>query len=129
LENLALSSFTETSLPVVTQDLTVSFSGPESAAQRSIKEGKAGADVARQVFHCIGRSLFEVTLRAVRQYRINRVLLVGGVASNNLIKDYLTRTGAEQGIEIIFSKRQYASDNAVGIALIGYDGWKRGTLG
>lgn len=128
LENLAVSSGTGVSLPVVTKGLTLSFSGPESAAQRSIKAGVSGSDLASQVFQCIGKSLFQVTLRAVQQYRINRVLLVGGVASNSLIKDYLTRSGMEQGVEIIFSAREYASDNAVGIALIGYDGWKRGMI-
>lgn len=127
LEKIAMTSSTSQSLPVVTDGLTLSFSGPESAAQRLVGSVPS-ADLARQVFHCIGRSLLGVTLKAAEQYRVDRVLMVGGVASNCLIKEYLVENGSKRGIRFVFAKPELASDNAVGVGLIGYDRWKRGVL-
>lgn len=127
LEKMAVTSHTNQSLPVVTDGLTLSFSGPESAAQRLIGSVPP-ADLARQVYHCIGRSLLAVTLKAAEQYRVNQVLMVGGVASSRLIKEYLTESGSNRGIRFVFAKPELASDNAVGVGLIGYDRWKRGAL-
>lgn len=127
LEKLAMASSTERSLPVVTDGLTLSFSGPESAAQRLVGSVPP-ADLARQVFHCIGRSLWNVTRKAAEQYRVRQVLMVGGVASSRLVKAYLTEREAEADIRFAFARPELASDNAVGVGLIGYDRWKRGAL-
>lgn len=124
LEKLAQGCKTVESLPVVLEGLDLSFSGPESAAQRLIKAGAAADEVARQVYNCLGRSLFGLTCRAVEKFAINQVLMVGGVASSQLIREYLQATGAQQGIEFSFAASKLASDNAVGVGLIGYDRWK-----
>lgn len=128
LEKMALSVETDESLPVVTNGLTLSFSGPESAAQRKINSGAAAPDLARQVFRCVAQSLARVSLDAAVEYGIRRVLMVGGVAANGLIREYLDEQGGAKGVEFHFAPPQYAGDNAVGVAWLGYDGWKRGTL-
>lgn len=128
LEKLALSEETDDVLPVVTSGLTLSFSGPESAAQRKIAAGTAGTKLARQVFDCIAKSLFQVSLNAARSFGIQRILMVGGVAANSLIRAQLNHQGAQNGLTFCFAPVQYAGDNAVGVAFLGYDGWKRGIL-
>ena len=126
LEKLALSSASEKSLPVAYQALTVSFSGPAAAAQRAINSGGYGPELARQVFNCISKSLLQVTLLAVRQYKIASVLMVGGVASSRIISEKLAAEGDKFGIRFEFGRKELASDNAVGVGLIGYDRLQRG---
>jgi len=126
LEALALHSDTAKSLPVVTKELTLSFSGPASAAERLITQmgagsGIAGAELARQVINCIGLSILKVTLQAVRECKVNQVLLVGGVASNQIIRDFLISAGIKNGIDFHFGLKELSSDNAVGVGLLGYD--------
>lgn len=121
LEKLATGSEdVKKSLPVVTNEFTLSFSGPESAAQRLV--GKIpDQELARQVINCIWKSLFEVTALAVKQFGINKVLLVGGVASNQLIRQALTESGNRNQINFLFANPKLSSDNAVGVGLIGSD--------
>jgi N6-L-threonylcarbamoyladenine synthase len=121
LEKMALLSDTDKSLPVVTKGLTTSFSGPDSAAERLIHSGINGNDLARMVFHCIIHSLLKVTLEAVKEYKTYQVLMVGGVASNRIIRERLYEEGLKTGIEFLFARTELSSDNAVGVGFIGYD--------
>jgi N6-L-threonylcarbamoyladenine synthase len=121
LEKMALLSETDESLPVVTQGLTTSFSGPDSAAERLIKSGINGNDLARQVFNCITRSLLRVTLLATKEFETHQVLMVGGVASNQIIRQNLQNEGLKSGIDFRFGRSELSSDNAVGVGFIGYD--------
>lgn len=121
LEKMALLSDHRSALPVVTQDLTISFSGPASAAERKIRAGAASQELAREVFNCLGQSLLQVTKRAVRKFETETVLLVGGVASSQIIRETLYDEGQRTGIQFKFGPKELSSDNAVGVGLIGYD--------
>lgn len=121
LEELAQQSWSTESLPVVTKDLTISFSGPDSAGQRLLKSGISSSELARRVFNCISRSLIKVTLEAVRRYKVSRVLLAGGVASNELIRTAFLEEKALSEIKIVFAPKELSGDNAVGVGLIGLD--------
>jgi N6-L-threonylcarbamoyladenine synthase len=121
LEKLALQSNTAESLPVVTQGLTLSFSGPDTAARRLIASGANGFDIARMVFNCISKSILKVTIQAIREFKTTQVLLVGGVASNQIIREYLNNEGLNNCIEFLFARKELSSDNAVGVGLIGFD--------
>jgi N6-L-threonylcarbamoyladenine synthase len=131
LETLALKSSSSKAFPVVTKELQLSFSGPETAAQKEIVAIKrdpeasvspeVAADIARRVFNCVCQSLLKVTLFAVTEFKINQVLLVGGVASSQIIRDFFQVEGASSGIQFHFGPKELASDNAVGVGLIGYD--------
>lgn len=121
LEELAKQSQSTESLPVVTKDLTISFSGPDSAGKRLLGSGIQRPELARQVFNCISRSLIRVTSEAVRRYQVKLVLLAGGVASNELIRMALFEEKALSDIKLIFAPKELSSDNAVGVGLIGLD--------
>jgi N6-L-threonylcarbamoyladenine synthase len=126
LEQLALTAPESGQfLPVAVQGLTISFSGPATAAQRLIRQGVAGSEVARRVFNGIARSLWQVTRQAAASYQVEQVLLVGGVASNRLLRDWLQKAGAKQGLKINFGTKELSSDNAAGVALLGYDHCKK----
>ncbi|MCL1905886.1 MAG: O-sialoglycoprotein endopeptidase [Clostridiales bacterium] len=94
----------------------MSFSGPESAAQRLIAQGTDGAALAQAVFVNIGQSLGKALQSAAKACGCKRALITGGVAANSLI-----RARAEQeasGLDLHFAPPAYAGDNAVGIAVL-----------
>ncbi|TCL70814.1 N6-L-threonylcarbamoyladenine synthase [Hydrogenispora ethanolica] len=122
LERLALLAAAPEPLPVVTRDLTISFSGPLSAAERKLAAGNCVPEnLALGVFQAIAAALLQVTQRAALRHGIRRVLLVGGVASNQIIRDVLSAAGTRDGIDFQFGAKELSSDNAVGIGLLGYD--------
>jgi N6-L-threonylcarbamoyladenine synthase len=106
---------TEMRIPSSVNNYEMSFSGPESAAQRFIKKDAQPEDLARSVFICIARSLEKVIRHAYSEKEYQGVMLVGGVARNSIIMNELkTRVP----YNIIFCDRRYSGDNAVGIALL-----------
>ncbi len=121
LEELASQSQSIEFLPVVTKDLTISFSGPDSAGKRLMDSGIAPPELARRVFNCISRSLIKVTIEAVRRFQVNLVLFAGGVASNELVRAALLNEASLHDVKIVFAPIELSGDNAVGVGLIGYD--------
>ncbi len=128
LEKMALLSEDPGVLPVVVKDLELSFSGPEAAAARLAASGSIGRnDLARQVFNCITQGLLKVTRKAVAEIGAIPVLLVGGVASNEIIRAGLLQSGLADGIEFHFGPKQLSGDNAAGVGWIAHDFLVKGT--
>lgn len=121
LEGLAKQSDSRESLPVMTKDLTISFSGPESAGQRLLNSKISPQELARRVFNCISQALIKVTAEAVNRFRVDQVLFTGGVAANEIIRTELSQAKALQGVKLIFAPKELSGDNAVGVGLIGWD--------
>jgi N6-L-threonylcarbamoyladenine synthase len=121
LEELALASDTEKMLSISHQGLNLSFSGPAAAAERAVNSGCSGPDLARQVFNCICKGLLQVSLLAIEQYQINSILMAGGVASSRIIRQRFAAEGEKYGVRFEFGFKEFSGDNAVGVALIGYD--------
>lgn len=107
-------------LPVSTKETYINFSGAETYTKKIIEEGlKNNSDIALALFDCIYKSLFKVLLKACAIYKINEILIAGGVASNRFLRDNLYRKLKEEGLTIHFGKAEYCTDNAVGTALLG----------
>lgn len=117
LEKLSLSSNGEASLelPVSVKGPWLSFSGPESQAQRCREKGCAPGALARAVENCIARSLLSITGCAVNRGPYLAVMIVGGVAANKYIVDFL-RNGLT-GMAVHPADPRFATDNAVGLAV------------
>ena len=90
----------------------ISFSGPESAAQRAIEAGVEPSQIAAAVFDNIGKSLKKAIMTAQEEYGIENVLLMGGVAASKNLRLYL------RSLNIEFASPKYSSDNAVGLAFL-----------
>jgi N6-L-threonylcarbamoyladenine synthase len=106
----------------------MSFSGPCSAALRAIEQGVPGPDIAFAVQACIANSLVKAISYAALQYpSARRVLVAGGVASNQWIRNrVIRRLGVvHPGLRIDFAPAPYASDNALGVARIAARGLRR----
>lgn len=125
LEGLAKQSPSRESLPVMTKDLTISFSGPESAGRRLLNSKIPPQELARRVFNCISQALIRVTAEAVNRFRVDQVLFTGGVAANEIIRTELSQAKTLQGMKLIFAPKGLSGDNAVGVGLIGWDVIKR----
>ncbi len=107
-------------IPVSVTGNMVSFSGPETYFSRLINSNTTShSEIAYATFHCIGRSL-EILIRNVKkQCPLRNLLIVGGVASNNLIRSYLLDKLCNENFHIYFAASKYCTDNAVGISSLG----------
>lgn len=107
-------------LPVSTKGTYINYSGIETYTKKIIKEGiEENSDIALSLFDSIYRSLYKAIYEASRKYRINEILIAGGVASNRFLRDNLYRGFKNKGIAIHFGKAELCTDNAVGTALLG----------
>ncbi len=91
------------------------FSGPESAAYRLIQEGVKKEDLAYAVFIVIARALEKLILAASHETGIEKIIMVGGVARNSIIRKELLQ---RMKLELQFCPAALCSDNAVGIAYL-----------
>ncbi len=93
----------------------ISFSGPESAAQRLIDKNHSRDEIANATFICIARSIEKVIRNIYQKNMYDIILLVGGVARNSIIKKELK---SRLPYKLSFCKANYSSDNAVGVAVL-----------
>lgn len=113
------------SVPVGVDGSCASFSGPESFIQRLLSRGGITelqkCEISRGVFECIAKSIEQSVLNASNGKKNDKLLIVGGVASNRIIREYLEGSKAlrKADIKVVFSDAAYSSDNAVGTALCG----------
>jgi N6-L-threonylcarbamoyladenine synthase len=70
--------------------------------------------------------LVEKTIRAARQFDINRVVMAGGVAANLRLREYLLKRGRREELNVYIPPREFCTDNAAMIALAGYHLLKNG---
>jgi N6-L-threonylcarbamoyladenine synthase len=107
------------SLPSSVRGRSVSFSGPETAAQRLV--GKvAAADLALAVIQCVAKTLEKWLRAAVAETGLREILIVGGVAANQLLRARLRERLEHRavGARLSFAEPRYSTDNAVGTALL-----------
>lgn len=108
--------------PVSFRDGLVSFSGAEAAAVRDVRqEALAPEQVSAELFDHLARSLARLIQFWSERTGVEAALVTGGVASSALLRNRLeNRLGkAAPQIKLLFGKREYAGDNAVGVARIG----------
>lgn len=124
LEQLAFadSVVNDLIIPSYTDGYHVSFSGPTTAALRLVSQGANKAAIARAVFRCVANSLEKILRRAITEVGIKEVLLVGGVAANSIIRERLKHRLEHPavGARLFFAPPNLSTDNAVGIAHLGY---------
>ena len=131
LEQLALSGKSEGRLGASLEagGLNCHFSGAESQAQRWIREGTVSrADCAREIYDVLARTLCRMIGAGSRKTGLRDVLVTGGVAGSDLFRRMLKERCAKsrETPDPVFGDRELSGDNAVGVALIGWQEWKRG---
>ena len=102
-------------------DLTFSLSGMENKVKELLEQGEKPANIARFTIDTIMNVLLRVTQEAQRRWPGLPVLCSGGVASNRRIRDAM-----EQICGAVFAQPQYATDNALGVAILAHRALERG---
>ena len=99
--------------PVRLQEMTFSLSGMENQVKDMVRRGIPGEDVARFALDTVSGVVVRATQRAMARFPGLPVLCSGGVASNRRL-----RAALEEACGAIFARPEYATDNALGIALL-----------
>lgn len=104
-----------------------SFSGPEAALLRALKEGVSPAKIARGAESCIANTLEKVLRKAIEEGYPKDILIVGGVAANSYLRNRLIHRLSPKsiGARLYFADLHYSGDNAFGVARLGLNQYKR----
>ncbi len=113
-------------LPVSMDDGNCHLSGAEAALLRMMDHGVPKEDIAFSLFDFLTRTVFRMIESAYQKTQLNQVLLVGGVASSDLLRQLLSRRISSRcrQIRVYFGEKRLSSDNAAGVALLGEKMWK-----
>jgi N6-L-threonylcarbamoyladenine synthase len=106
--------------------LDFSFSGLKTsvaayvASQHRTLQTPAVSDICASFQEAVVDVLVDKTLNAARQTGHRRVVIGGGVAANQRLRDVFTERCAAQGLELFMPSPQFCTDNAAMIGLAGY---------
>ena len=107
-------------LPVSVRKLNVSLSGPATAALRKLEAGADGAGLALGVQYALAETFARMLRNGAAEYKVNAVLLVGGVASNAYIRNHVTEKLAKRRVSVWVPEARFSCDNATGCAAFAY---------
>lgn len=103
-------------VPKFTVGETYNLSGYENHFKKLIDQSLPHAQVYSMLFDFIADTLQQIIHYTVKQTGVQTMLLAGGVASNQLIKQRLEHYFDQTEIELHFADAHLATDNAVGVA-------------
>ncbi len=115
LDFLASQTDREFKIKPFIKDGCCSFSGIENKCRDMLDKGYTKADTAKYCIDYIYSSVAEMTRYALLKYGDLPLIYAGGVMSNSIIKERITEEFGG-----CFAESQLSSDNAVGIAYLGY---------
>ena len=113
LEQLALRCDERIKVRAALKGCDCCLSGGENMSQKLRNEGKSGEYIARFAIEYIYAAVKGMSDRIREEYGDLPFVYAGGVMSDSIIRDRLT---AES--DCLFSKPEYSSDNAAGIAVL-----------
>lgn len=116
LEELAETATEMIELPVSNRKLTVSLSGPCTAAIRKLEAGADGASLALGVEHCLAETFARLFKKGVEEFGVHHVLLVGGVGCNKYIRNHVENKLAKVRTRLWVPEGKFSCDNASGCA-------------
>ena len=113
VDELSLQARDKTHFRVKVSDCTFSFSGIENKMNALAEGGTPPAEVCWYVLSSIIQGVETATQQALVRYPGLPVLCAGGVASNQLLRQRMTKAcGA------VFAEPLFSTDNAMGVAIL-----------
>jgi N6-L-threonylcarbamoyladenine synthase/protein kinase Bud32 len=126
IEKLALEGKELYELPYSVKGMDSSFSGILTAATRLISKGKKKEDISYSIQETAFSMMIEILERALKHLGKHEILLTGGVARNQRLRDMVQKLGAELGMKTGLTPKEYCSDNGAMIAHAGMLMYKSG---
>lgn len=130
VDRLAQTGQVTYKLPLVYLDkenYNFSFSGLKSAVLNIInkanmkKETLNIADLAASFQNSVVTVLVDKTIHAAKTYKVEQIVVAGGVAANQGLRKSLTEAASKlENVKLTFPKMKYCTDNAAMIAVAGY---------
>jgi N6-L-threonylcarbamoyladenine synthase len=115
-------------LPYVVKGQDVSYSGLLTASLKALKKGARKEDVCMTAREIAFSAIVEVAERGLAHTGKKELLLVGGVAASQNLRDKFRVMTAERGVEFYAVPPKYAVDNGVMIAYTGMLAFKHGII-
>ncbi len=115
LDQLATSVPAEKPFRVRPDGLFFSLSGLENQLNRLYSQGASKAQTACCALASVCTAVRQATEAALQQYPGYPVVFSGGVSSNTMLRAMF------QDLPAIFAEPQYATDNAMGVAVLGVE--------
>jgi N6-L-threonylcarbamoyladenine synthase len=124
LETLAMREKAAALLPASMGNggLDCHLSGAETQCRRWLESGEYQNErIAAEAFDFLARTVARMIAAACERTDAPQVLIVGGVASSQLLREQIPRRLQKLGCDAdaVFGRREYAADNAAGIARYG----------
>ncbi|CDF58206.1 hypothetical protein [Thermobrachium celere] len=117
VDELALNTEkTDIVIPSKVDGLFFNLSGQETRALKYINDGYDKNQIALASMKCLIKTLDKLFNNIFSKYN-KKILLFGGVASSKYIKKHINFNYSGR---VYIADASYASDNAIGVALIGY---------
>lgn len=118
LEKMAVSWEKELiQIPGGVRMLNLNLSGPETYLQNKIQDSMEPRQIACSLFHFLGNTLGKWLLNYHKKEPIPFLLVVGGVASNTIIRKKINEQLCGN-IEVAYADPFYCSDHAYGICAL-----------
>lgn len=121
-------------LPLDDNSYNFSFSGLKSAVinlvhnERQRENDIRVEDLAASFQNRVVEILTKKTLKALKEYHINNLILAGGVAANKGLRNKLKQICSDNNIELTIPNMRYCTDNATMIGAAGYYAYKLGRI-
>lgn len=115
LDRLSLLSDKEYKIKPSMNELDCSLSGVENKARYMFENGESNENISKFVLTYIANSIDEMTHRIIDKYGKLPIMFVGGVMSNTLIRNQITKK-----YNAYFAKPDLSCDNACGAAIYAY---------
>ena len=129
LEELAVRGQCRNAVPVSLDlsGLSCHLSGAEAQLLRLLSAGEKKENVAAEVYGVLCRTVLRLLSAAAEKTGVGQVLLAGGVMSSGLLRDMLSERNEKRrlGLDLHFGRPEFSGDNAVGVALIGLEKYKK----
>lgn len=124
----------ELPLPLDDDTYNFSFSGIKSAVINLVhNEKQRGNDIIKENLACsfqnrVVEILTKKTMKALKEYNVDNLIVAGGVSANKGLREKLTSVCEENNINISMPEIKYCTDNAAMIASAGYYAYKLGII-
>ena len=119
-------------LPLDDDSYNFSFSGIKSSVINLVhNETQRGNEIRKEDIACsfqnrVVEILSKKTLRALKEYKVNNLIIAGGVSANSGIRNKFTDMCQKEGINLTIPNIKYCTDNAAMIAAAAYFAYKKG---